>query len=325
MRDLDGVVVDTDRGTVRVGAGATWKVVLEALHPAGALSGRDAGHRHPQRRRHRLGERARRRLPHRQPRVHRPLARHGHGGRRGAPRQPQRRPRAVPRRHRRLRAVRRDRRGRAGHGARRGLPLRAAPGRRGRCRPGLRGRGGPGRGRADDVRPPVDLARQLPGRGHPLHLPPRRRPRCHGAPAARRTRTRGSRGWCSTSPATAVSRSAPSGPRSGTCSRRLRRCETSRNAALRAAEACLVSRNQGLYNSLGLLDNDLAQFTDVLHEYFLPPDELAAFLAEARAELPRPRRPAAQRARSDRWSGARPCSAMRPRTGCRSCSTSASG
>ena len=66
---------------------------------------------------------------------------------------------------------------------------------------------------------------------------------------------------------------------------RLRRCETSRNAALRASEACLVSRNQGLYNSLGLLDNELTQFTDVLHEYFLPPDELAAFLAAARAEL----------------------------------------
>jgi len=65
----------------------------------------------------------------------------------------------------------------------------------------------------------------------------------------------------------------------------LRRCETSRNAALRAAEACLVSRNQGLYNSLGLLDNDLTQYTDVLHEYFLPPDELAGFLADARVEL----------------------------------------
>ncbi|WP_439938821.1 FAD-binding oxidoreductase [Nocardia sp. N13] len=65
----------------------------------------------------------------------------------------------------------------------------------------------------------------------------------------------------------------------------LRRCETSRNAALRAAEACLVSRNQGLYNSLGLLDNELTQYTDVLHEYFLPPEELAGFLAEARTEL----------------------------------------
>jgi FAD/FMN-containing dehydrogenase len=66
---------------------------------------------------------------------------------------------------------------------------------------------------------------------------------------------------------------------------RLRQCETSRNAALRGAEACLVSHNQGLYNSLGLLDNDLTQFTDVLHEYFLPPDQLATFLSEARTEL----------------------------------------
>ena len=65
----------------------------------------------------------------------------------------------------------------------------------------------------------------------------------------------------------------------------LRRCETSRNVALRAAEACLVSRNQSLYNSLGLLDNELVQFTDVLHEYFLPPEELAGFLADARKEL----------------------------------------
>jgi FAD/FMN-containing dehydrogenase len=66
---------------------------------------------------------------------------------------------------------------------------------------------------------------------------------------------------------------------------RVRRCETSRNAALRAAEACLVSRNQGLYNGLALLDNELTTYTDVLHEYFLPPEELAAFLAETRAEL----------------------------------------
>lgn len=65
----------------------------------------------------------------------------------------------------------------------------------------------------------------------------------------------------------------------------LRRCETSRNAALRAAEACLVSRNQSLYNGLALLDNDLTQYTDVLHEYFLPPDQLAGFLADARVEL----------------------------------------
>jgi len=65
----------------------------------------------------------------------------------------------------------------------------------------------------------------------------------------------------------------------------LRRCETSRNAALRAAEACMVDRNQALYNGLGLIDNEVTQYTDVLHEYFLPPDELPAFLAAARDEL----------------------------------------
>ena len=33
------------------------------------------------------------------------------------------------------------------------------------------------------------------------------------------------------------------------------------------------------------MDNELTQFTDVLHEYFLPPEELAGFLADARSEL----------------------------------------
>ena len=49
----------------------------------------------------------------------------------------------------------------------------------------------------------------------------------------------------------------------------------------------------GLYNGLGLLDNELVQFTDVLQEYFLPP-RLAGFLADSRAEL-RGTTPAAQR------------------------------
>jgi FAD/FMN-containing dehydrogenase len=64
-----------------------------------------------------------------------------------------------------------------------------------------------------------------------------------------------------------------------------RRCTQSRNEALPAAEACLVSRNQAMYNGLGLLDNKLPQFTDVLQEYFLPPDQLAPFLAEAAVQL----------------------------------------
>jgi FAD/FMN-containing dehydrogenase len=61
----------------------------------------------------------------------------------------------------------------------------------------------------------------------------------------------------------------------------LRRCVRSRNDALIDAEACLVTRNQALYNDLGLLNNRLDQYTDILQEYFLPPDQLAAFLSDA--------------------------------------------
>ncbi len=66
---------------------------------------------------------------------------------------------------------------------------------------------------------------------------------------------------------------------------RFRSCVESRNEALRAAEACLVSRNQAMYNDLGLLRNKLTKYTDILQEYFLPPDQLAAFVAEARDVL----------------------------------------
>jgi FAD/FMN-containing dehydrogenase len=65
----------------------------------------------------------------------------------------------------------------------------------------------------------------------------------------------------------------------------VRRCYEPRNEALRAGEACLVSRNQAMYNDLGLLRNNVARYTDVLQEYFLPPEELASFLGAARASL----------------------------------------
>lgn len=66
---------------------------------------------------------------------------------------------------------------------------------------------------------------------------------------------------------------------------RVRACHESRNEALRAAEACLVSRNQAMYNGLGLLRNRLTRYTDVLQEYFLAPDQLTPFLQEARETL----------------------------------------
>lgn len=66
---------------------------------------------------------------------------------------------------------------------------------------------------------------------------------------------------------------------------RFRSCHQSRNEALRDGEACLVSRNQAMYNDLGLLRHKLDRYTDVLQEYFLPRDELVPFLDEARDAL----------------------------------------
>jgi hypothetical protein len=48
-----------------------------------------------------------------------------------------------------------------------------------------------------------------------------------------------------------------------------------------------VSRNQAMYNGLGLLRNRLTRYTDVLQEYFLAPDQLASFLRETRETLAR--------------------------------------
>ena len=66
---------------------------------------------------------------------------------------------------------------------------------------------------------------------------------------------------------------------------RVRHCDSSRNEALRAAEACLVSRSQAMYSDLILLRHKIPQYTDILHEYFLPPEDLVAFLRDAAEAL----------------------------------------
>lgn len=66
---------------------------------------------------------------------------------------------------------------------------------------------------------------------------------------------------------------------------RVRGCLRSRNESLREAEACMVGRNQAMYESLGFLRHRLPQYTDVLHEYFLPHDQIVPFLDELRAQL----------------------------------------
>jgi FAD/FMN-containing dehydrogenase len=48
------------------------------------------------------------------------------------------------------------------------------------------------------------------------------------------------------------------------------------------AEQCLVSRNEPMHDSVAYLFNDLAYETDILHEYFVPRENLGPFIAEMR-------------------------------------------
>lgn len=64
-----------------------------------------------------------------------------------------------------------------------------------------------------------------------------------------------------------------------------RQCYQPRNEALREPEACLVSRNQALSESLRLLKNKLPGDTDILQEYFVPRGEILPFLDSMAAVL----------------------------------------
>lgn len=62
-------------------------------------------------------------------------------------------------------------------------------------------------------------------------------------------------------------------------------CTVARTDALGEGEACLVSRNDPMHDSVPYLFNDLAADTDILHEYFVPRAAYNAFIADARAVL----------------------------------------
>ena len=55
-------------------------------------------------------------------------------------------------------------------------------------------------------------------------------------------------------------------------------CTVSRNQAMGEAEACFVSRNDPMHDSVPYLRNNLAEETDILHEYFVPQDRFVAFI-----------------------------------------------
>jgi FAD/FMN-containing dehydrogenase len=66
---------------------------------------------------------------------------------------------------------------------------------------------------------------------------------------------------------------------------RLESCPVSRNQALREGEACLVSRNHPMHDSVKYLKNGLEGETDILHEYFVPRAQFVAFVDGLRAVL----------------------------------------
>jgi FAD/FMN-containing dehydrogenase len=69
-------------------------------------------------------------------------------------------------------------------------------------------------------------------------------------------------------------------------------CPVSRTQAMGEAETCFVSRNHPMHDSVAYLRNNLPLETDILHEYFVPQTQYAAFidlvrriLSEERANL----------------------------------------
>ncbi|MBZ9997396.1 FAD-binding protein [Mesorhizobium sp. BH1-1-4] len=59
-------------------------------------------------------------------------------------------------------------------------------------------------------------------------------------------------------------------------------CTVARTSALAQGEACLVTRNNPMHDSVPYLFNDLMNETDILHEYFIPRAAYNPFILEAR-------------------------------------------
>jgi FAD/FMN-containing dehydrogenase len=62
-------------------------------------------------------------------------------------------------------------------------------------------------------------------------------------------------------------------------------CTVTRQSALEGGEACFVSRNEPMHDSVPYLMNALAHDTDILHEYFVPRNRLLPFIDAVRPIL----------------------------------------
>ena len=67
--------------------------------------------------------------------------------------------------------------------------------------------------------------------------------------------------------------------------RRFESCAIMRGAAMRSGEACLVSRNEPMHDSVPYLKNALSDDTGILQEYFVPRDQLLPFIDGVRSIL----------------------------------------
>jgi FAD/FMN-containing dehydrogenase len=66
---------------------------------------------------------------------------------------------------------------------------------------------------------------------------------------------------------------------------RMEACTVTRAQALPSAEACLVSRNDPMHDSVPYLRNSLPEDTDILHEYFIPRSQFVSFVDGMRKVL----------------------------------------
>jgi FAD/FMN-containing dehydrogenase len=63
---------------------------------------------------------------------------------------------------------------------------------------------------------------------------------------------------------------------------RMEKCTVTRAQAIGSAEACLVSRNDPMHDSVPYLRNALPDDADILHEYFIPRSQFVSFIDGAR-------------------------------------------
>jgi FAD/FMN-containing dehydrogenase len=66
---------------------------------------------------------------------------------------------------------------------------------------------------------------------------------------------------------------------------RMETCTVTRAQAIGSAEACLVSRNDPMHDSVAYLRNSLPNDTDILHEYFIPRRQFVSFVDGLRKVL----------------------------------------